>query len=45
MKKGGRVRRHLKVWMAASDQRKLVGLVQLSRRRFKHGKGSSVQMG
>jgi hypothetical protein len=45
MEKVGQVRRHLEVWMAASDRRSLVGPVNLSSKSFEFAKESPVQMG
>jgi hypothetical protein len=45
MEKDGQVRRHLEVWMVASDTRSLVCTVNLSSKSFAMVKGSPVQMG
>jgi hypothetical protein len=44
-RKVGQMRRHLKVWMAASDSQGLVGPVNFSSRSFAITKEGLVQMG
>jgi hypothetical protein len=44
-RKVGLMRRHLKVWMAASDNRRLVSMVKMSSEMFERAEGSSVKMG